>query len=181
MAISGVTAEGNLPYNLNIEFAQALATGNISVGDWLAYSGQFVRAQFSGGAPGTAYWKASGAGVALDSNPMYDRFGNQVQNSAMRILVEGAIWVSGLASGQPGLGVGAYPVSTGSAAYAPTGRTGLGATWQTAEVVSISAMSGTAGPRQPAVGTVIASRNFGNAGTGEWLVRLMALAPDVRG
>jgi hypothetical protein len=180
-SIAGITASPNLPYQDDIRYAQASATGTINPGDWLAYSGSFVLAQFSGNAPGTAYWKTSGAGMAIDSNPVYDQYGNSVLNSAMRILVEGTVWVTGAASGVPLLGMGAYPVSTGSGVGAPTGKTGVGATWQTAQVINGSAYSGTANAQRAPVGTVLAGRNFSNAGTGEWLVRLMALAPDVRG
>lgn len=176
-----ISAVANIPYQDDIRYAQASATGTINPGDWLAYSGQFVLAQFSGANPGTAYWKTSGAGVAVDSNPVYDQFGNSVLNSAMRILVEGTLWVTGAASGIMPLGLGAYPVSTGSGVGAPTGKTGVGATWQTAQVINGSAYSGTANAQRAPVATVIGSRNFSNAGTGEWLVRLMALAPDVRG
>lgn len=175
------SAVPNIPSQDDIRYAQASATGTINPGDWLAYSGQFVIAQFSGANPGTAYWKTSGAGVAIDSNPMYDQFGNSVLNSAMRILVEGTLWVTGAASGVQPLGRGVYPVSTGSGVGAPTGKSGIGATWQTAQVVTNSALSGTASPQAAPVATLIGGRNFSNGGTGEWLIRLMALAPDVRG
>lgn len=173
-----ISAVPNLPYQDDIRYTQASATGTINPGDWLLYSGQFVMATNSGH---SAMWKASGAGVALDSNPMYDQFGNSVFNSAMRVLVEGTMWVTAAFSGQPTLGLGAYPVSTGSGVAAPTGRSGIGATWQTAAPSFGSAMAGTASPRQAPVATVIGSRNFSNGGTGELLIRLMALAPDVRG
>ncbi len=175
------SAPSNIPYQDDIRYAQASATGNISPGDWLAYSGQFVIAQFSGAAPGTAYWKTSGAGMAVDSNPLFDQFGNSVLNSAMRILVEGTVWVTGAASGVQPLGRGVYPVTTGSGVGAPTGRTGVGSTWQTAQVINGSAYSGTANAQAAPVATLIGGRNFSNAGTGEWLIRLVALAPDVRG
>ena len=84
-------------------------------------------------------------------------------------------------SGVPTLGLGAYPDATGSGVAAATGLTGLGATWQTAQVVNNSALSGTANAQQPAVATVIGSTNFANAGTGELVLYLSPLAPDVRG
>lgn len=172
------SAVPNIPSQDDIRYAQASATGTINPGDWLLYTGQFVMATNSGH---SASWKTSGAGVAIDSNPVYDQFGNSVLNSAMRILVEGTLWVTGAASGVQPLGRGVYPVSTGSGVGAPTGKTGVGATWQTAQVVWGSALSGTASPQAAPVATLIGGRNFSNGGTGEWLIRLMALAPDVRG
>lgn len=176
-----ISAVANIPYQDDIRYAQASGTGTINPGDWLAYSGQFVLAQFSGAAPGTAYWKTSGAGVAIDANPLRDQFGNSVQNSAMRILVEGVHVASANFSGQPTLGLGAYPDATGSGVGNPTGNTGVGATWQTAQVRNNSALSGTANAQQAPVATIIGSRNFSNAGTGELILRVQALAPDVRG
>lgn len=178
MAQSGVLAAPGLPYKTDISLATASATGNISPGDWLAYSGQFVVATNSGH---TAYWKTSGAGVALESNPMIDQAGRNVLNSGMKIMVEGQVWVSAGFSGQPALGLGAYPNATGSGVAAPTGLTGVGATWQTAQVQNGSALSGTANGQQAPVATVIGSQNFSNGGTGELLIRLASLAPDVRG
>lgn len=178
MSVAGITALSNLPYQTDISFAQASGTGTINPGDWLAYSGQFVVATNSGH---TAYWKTSGAGMALDPSPTYDRYGNSVLNSALRILVEGIAHVTANFSGVPSNGLGVYPVATGSGVFAPTGRSGLGATWQTAEVVFGSALSGTANGQQPAVATLVGSRNFSNAGTGELMIRLVALDPAVRG
>jgi len=173
-----ITAVSNIPYQADIRYAQASGTGTINPGDWLAYTGQFVVATNSGE---TAYWKTSGAGVAIDSNPTFDQFGNSVQNSAMRILVEGVHHASASFSGEPTLGLGAYPDATGSGVGNPTGNTGVGATWNTAQVRTNSALSGTANPQQAPVATVIGSRNFGNGGTGELILRLVALNPDVRG
>lgn len=181
MANTGQQAVAGIPQRYDIGFAVASATGTINPGDWLAYTGQFVVAQFSGGAPGTAYWKASGAGIALQSNPVLDPAGRSIQNSAMQIMVQGVTVVTAAFSGQPGLGVGAYPVSTGSGVAAATGLTGVGSTWQTAQPSFGSALSGTANGQQPAVATVIGSQNFANAGTGELIIRVVALAPDVRG
>lgn len=180
MSVSGNSAVPATPYQWNIGLAVAQSTGVINVGDWLQYSGQFALPGFSGQGS-TAYWKTSGAGVALESNPVYDQAGRAIQNTAMKILVEGSLWVTAAFSGVPPLGLGAYPVSTGSGVFAPTGNSGVGATWQTAAPLNHSGLSGTATPQAAPVATIIASRNFGNAGTGELLVRLMALPPDVRG
>lgn len=173
-----LSAVADTPYQADISIAIASATGNISIGDWLAYSGQFVVATNSGH---TAYWKTSGAGIALESNPVYDPAGRSIQNSALKHMWQGVAVVSASFSGQPTLGLGAYPDATGSGVYAPTGLTGLGATWNTAQVRSNSALSGTANPQQPAVATVIGSYDFSDGGTGKLIVRLGGLAPDVRG
>lgn len=178
---SGVPAVYSVPSLWDISMTTASATGTINPGDWLSYSGQFVLSQFSGAAPGTAYWKTSGAGQAMEANPVYDPAGRSIQNSALKILVEGVSVVTAAFSGQPTLGLGVYPVATGSGVWSPTGKSGIGATWQTAQVVNGSALSGTASPQAAPVATVIGSQNFANAGTGELIVRFMALAADVRG
>ena len=177
-AVTPKSAVRAFPQSWDIQLTTASATGNIFVGDWLAYSGQFVVHTNSGE---TAYWKTSGAGVALESNPMYDQFGNSVLNSAMMIGVQGVFRVTANFSGRPTLGIGAYPDATGSGVASPTGLSGFGATWQTAQVVNHSALSGTASPQAAPVATVIGSENFSNAGTGELIIRLMALPADVRG
>lgn len=178
MSVSATTALHGAPFYTDIRVTKASATGTISVGDWLAYSGQYVFATNSGH---TASWKSSGAGVALDSNPVYTQAGRTAINSGMMILVEGVLHVSANFSGVPALGHGAYPDATGSGVAAATGNTGLGATWQTGAVLINSALSGTAHAQHAPVATVIGSTNYSNAGTGELFVRLMALPPDVRG
>lgn len=178
MAQSGQLAVPSVPQKWDISIATASALGTVNVGDWLAYSGQRVFATNSGH---TAYWKASGAGIALESNSAYDQWGRLVGNSALKYLVQGIVVVSANFSGVPTLGLGVYPDATGSGVAAPTGMTGVGATWQTGEVHSISGLSGTANARVPNVATVIGSQNFANAGTGELIIRLSPLAPDVRG
>lgn len=178
MAQSGIPAVPSLPQKWDISMITASATGKINVGDWLAASGQFVFATNSGH---TAYWKNSGQGVALESNPRYDSFGNIVTASALKILTQGILLASASFSGVPTLGLGAYPDATGSGVAAPTGATGVGATWQTGQVTFGSALAGTAAAQAAPVATVVGSQNFANAGTGELILRLMPLAPDVRG
>lgn len=178
MAQSGVLAVASMPQKVDISIATASASGQINVGDWLAYSGQFVFATNSGH---TAFWKTSGAGVALESNPMYDSWSNIVTASALKILTEGILYVSADFSGQATLGLGVFPDATGSGIAAPTGATGVGATWQTAQVLNGSAYSGTANAQRAPVATLIGSQNFANAGTGEMVIRLVQLPPDVRG
>lgn len=178
MSQSGVNAIYGLPAKADFSITTASASGQINVGDWVAYSGQYAYATNSGH---SASWKTSGAGVALESNPQYDAYGRIVTASAMKILVQGVIVVSASFSGQPTLGLGAYSDATGSGVAAPTGLTGVGATWNTAQVINGSAYSGTANAQRAPVATVIGSQNFSNAGTGELILRLMALPADVRG
>lgn len=178
MSVTALSGVPGVPYRTDTTILTASATGTINVGDWLCYSGQFVISQFSGAAPGTAYWKASGAGIALESNPMIDWRGRSVLNSGMKYMTEGMLRVTAAFSGQPTLGVGAYPVSTGSGVGAATGLTGVGATWQTAAPVLAS--GATAGRAAP-VATVVGSLNFSNAGTGELDIVLRGLQPDYRG
>lgn len=175
MSVTAKNAIYDIPQKRDVQVATASGTGTINAGDWLAYSGQFLVATNSGH---TAYWKASGAGVALESNPMLDQRGASVQNSALKYLAMGILHVSANFSGIPPLGLGAYPDATGSAVGGVTGLTGLGATWQTAAPVLAS--GATAGRAAP-VATVIGSQNFSNAGTGELIIRLMPLQPDYRG
>jgi hypothetical protein len=177
MSVTAISGVGGTPYRYDWTIGTASASGNIFVGDWLAFSGQSVFASNSGAA-GTAYWKASGAGIALESNPMLDIAGRSVQNSGLKYLREGMLRVSAAFSGEPGLGVGAYPVSTGSGVAGATGITGVGATWQTAQpVVASGATAGRAAP----VGVVVGSLNYSNAGTGQLDVYLYPVQPDYRG
>lgn len=180
MGVTALSAENALPTRESMTFAQTSGTGAINPGDWLMYSGQFVLAGNQGLAS-TAYFKSSGAGVALDSNPRLTQAGRSVQNSALLYTPESLLWVSAGFSGQPSLGLGAYPITSGSGVAGTTGLTGVGATWQTAVVLFGSALSGTANAQQRAVATVLGSRNFSNAGTGEMLIRLATLNPAVRG
>lgn len=126
MSVTAKSAAPALPWMSDYSIITGYATGTISVGDWLAFSGSKVVNTNSGH---TAYWKASGAGVALDASPVYDSYGRTAQNTAMRILRQGVLRVTGAQSGTPTLGLGAFPVSTGSAVGYPTGVTGVGATW----------------------------------------------------
>lgn len=178
MSVTAIPGVPGVPYRSDVSILTAIGAGTINVGDWLCYSGQSVISQFSGGAPGTAYWKASGAGIALESNPMIDIAGRSVTNSGLKYMTEGMFRVTAAFSGVPGLGVGAYPVSTGSAVGGTTGMTGVGATWQTAQTVLAS--GATAGRAAP-VATVVGATNFSNAGTGELDIVLRGLQPDYRG
>lgn len=179
MSVTAISGVPGVPYRSDTTILTAAGTGTINVGDWLAYSGQFLISTCSAANPaGTAYWKASGAGIALESNPMIDIAGRSVLNSGMKYLTEGMLRVTAAFSGVPGLGLGVYPVSTGSAVGGVTGLTGVGATWQTAQPVLAS--GATAGRAAP-VATIVGASNFSNAGTGELDILIRPLQPDYRG
>jgi len=137
MSVTGISATYALPYKADISIITAQATGTINAGDWVFYSGHRVLAGYAGLAS-TAYDRASGAGVALESNPVYDQAGRTAINTGLKILVQGIMRVSGAQSGSATLGLLAYPVSTGSGLAAPTGATGLAATWTAVAPVAIS-------------------------------------------
>jgi len=152
MSVTAISATPALPYKTDISIITAQATGTINAGDWVFYSGHRVLAGYAG-LGSTAYDKASGAGIALESNPVYDRHGNQALNTGMKILTQGVVRVSGAQSGSATLGLLAYPASTGSGVAAPTGKTGLGATWTAVAPVAIS--SNPTGQICPARGKII--------------------------
>jgi len=128
MSQSGVLGIAATPSMYEINIGTGSALGTINVGDYVAYSGQFV---FATNAGHSAYWKQSGAGVALENSSAYDAAGRLVANTGLRFVRQGVIRVSGAASGIIALGQGCYPISTGSAVAGVTGLTGVGATWQT--------------------------------------------------
>jgi hypothetical protein len=155
-------------------YGNANAAANvINPGDWVIWSGSGVAAAEDA----QAYFKVSGAGIALDRNPVLDRAGRTVVNSALMIATRGLYLVSASFSGRPLLGVLAYPVSTGSGVAVSTGVTGVGATWNTAAPVQISA-NPTGGPSL-GVATLVASYpSSGLAGTGQMLIRLRPVGAD---
>jgi hypothetical protein len=173
MAQSGVLGINATPASFDIEIGTGSASGNISVGDYLVYSGQTI---FASNAIHTAYWKQSGAGVALESNSAYDNFGRLVANTALRFVRQGIIRVSGSASGIIALGQGCYPVATGSAVNGVTGITGVGATWNTGVKLAASGATGVGGS---GIATVVGvDMTKANAGTGQWDILLMPARPD---
>jgi hypothetical protein len=139
MVVTAHAPTYDFPSRDHWEIQAASATGKINVGDFLNFVGQFVKA-------GSAYTpanKASGAGIALESNPQYDRWGNIVTASALKYGVAGVYHVSG-ASGAAAwtLGQPVWPSATGSGIAAPTGTTGVGALWaQAAKVAHGTAFS----------------------------------------
>lgn len=174
MAVTATSGIFDTPERLSIALATGSASGVINKGDWLAYSGQAV---FATNAGHTAFWKASGAGVAIESNPTYDQWGRIVTASALLFVREGILRVSADFSGVIPLGIGAYPDATGSGVAAPTGATGLGATWQTGVKLPL-ALTGNTGAGGSGVALVVGYRAAGNGGTGQMDVLLTPPRPD---
>lgn len=176
MTVTASNATTNIP---QVEddvyvYGNANTTGNIiNPGDWVVWSGSGIAAAEDA----QAYYKVSGAGIALDKNPAYDRAGRLVVNSALIISTRGVFLVSASFSGRPLLGVHAYPVTTGSGVNSPTGVTGVAATWNTATPIQISANP--TGGSPSGVAQVIASYpSSGLAGTGQLLIRLFPVGPS---
>lgn len=165
MAVTAPPVTRGIPIYDAVPYTEGNASGTaleVNPGDYVAWSGQYIIAVHDG----VAYWKASGIGVALERNPAIDRAGRYVVNSAVLIHRGGATFrVSAAFSGQPNLGVLAYPDMTGSGVNGPSGLTGLGAVWNTATPVSVS--GGTAAAPVKAVGQVVGWENTGPAGTGQ--------------
>lgn len=169
------SAQYDLPLTYNTDIGSGSATGTINRGDWVAWSGHFL---FATNAAHSAYWKASGAGVAVDSNPTYDNYGRIVTASSLRYIRHGIILVSGNFSGEPGYGVGLYPDATGSGVAAPTGNTGVAATWQTGQKLAISGVgSAGSGVGGSGVAQVVGYLNRGAAASGTGQIYAMLLPP----
>ena len=163
MAVTAVQINSGIPVS-DGQYVVANASGTaleVNPGDWVAFSGQYIIA-----APdGVASHKVSGLGVAMDRNPKYDEYGNKIVNTALLVARRGVFRVSAAFSGQPLLGVLAFCDVTGSGVNAPTGLTGLGSIWNTANPVSVS--GGTAAAPVPGYAQVIGWYNSGPAGTGQ--------------
>lgn len=144
----------------------------INPGDYVSFSAQYGHATHDG----VAWFKASGLGIALDRNPAYDWAGRQVVNSALLVQTHGVFHVSANFSGNPLLGVLAYPDMTGSGVNAPSGNTGIGAVWNTGAPVSVS--GGTAAAPVKGVAQVVAWNAQGNGGTGEMDIRVWPRPAD---
>lgn len=145
----------------------ASGLAEINPGDYVSWSGHNLIASHDG----ITYFKASGAGIAVDRNPAYDAVGAQVNNSALIYARMGKFRVSAAFSGNPLKGVLAFPDMTGSGVNAPSGNTGLGAIWNTALPVNVS--GGTAAAPSKAVAQVVAW--YGDqavAGTGQMDIQL---------
>lgn len=165
MAVTAPNALSGIPVGdgqfINAPFSGTAHIGN--PGDLAIWSGNYIITTGMGAAGAGA--KASAVGILLDRNPAYDWAGRQVIVSAAQIARFGVFRVSAAFSGFPLYGVLAGPINTGSGVNAPSGQTGLGATWQTAAPVSVS--GGTAAAQVPAIGQVINWFNSGPAGTGQ--------------
>lgn len=145
----------------------------VNPGDYMIASGNY----WIPTAIANAGAKSSGLGIALTRNPAYDWAGRQVINSAVVVNTHGVFRVSAAFSGQPKAGVLAYPTTTGSGVNAPSGQTGLGATWQTAAPTQISA-NPTAAPNLAVAQVIAWYGDAAVAGTGQMDVRLFSNNPS---
>ena len=156
-------------------FVHPSGTGlEINPGDWVAFSGQYGIAAHDG----VAYFKASGAGIALDRNPMYDGAGRLMINTAVVIQTRGIFLGSASFSGIPNLGLGVFPDMTGSGIAAPSGATGLQSTWGTAAPSLISA-NPTGAPNKTVGQLVRVHMAQAVAGTGQLEFRLWPPRADI--
>lgn len=173
MAITGIPAVLNVPVKAEIFLGTGTPSGTVSVGDWLVYSGQSVAATYAGG---LAYWKASAAGIAIENNSAFDAAGRVVINTGLKFVRQGIVRVTAAFSGTPALGIGAYPISTGSGVAAPTGLSGLGSRWQTGAKLPVSGGTGGGGSGVALVVGWDGSRAV--AGTGQLDLLLLPPRPD---
>lgn len=141
----------------------------VNPGDYMIASGNY----WIPTAIGNAAAVSSGLGIALTRNPAYDWAGRQVINSGVIVNTHGVHRVTAGFSGQPKVGVLAYPNATGSGVNAPSGVTGVGATWQTAAPSQISA-NPTGVPNLGVAQVVAWYGDQAVAGTGQMDVRLFA-------
>lgn len=152
----------------------ANATTNIiNPGDWVILSGSGIAAAEDA----QAYFKVSGLGIALDRNPAYDNAGRSVVNSGLIVATRGIFRVSAAFSGEVLNGVHAYPATTGSAVNAPTGLTGLAATWLTGVPRQISA-NPTGAPALGVAQVIASYPELGVAGTGQMDILLRSHLAD---
>lgn len=176
MTVSAANAVSNIPMikdDLYL-YGNANTTANvINPGDWVVWSGSGIAAAEDA----QAYYKVSGAGIALDRNPAYDNAGRLVVNSALIIATRGVFRVSANFSGQVLNGVLAFPDTTGSAVNAPTGLTGVAAKWNTANPVQISA-NPTGAPSKGVAQVIASYPALGLAGTGQMDIRLFRVGVD---
>lgn len=146
---------------------KATGVGIITKGDWVQYSGGFLVGLNTQATPAYVY---SGAGIALDNNPVYDPLGRAVTNTALPVLTRGVLRVSGGSAasltGAPTLNNSVYPASTASGIVGTTGATGLGAVWLTAAKMSISANP--TGAIASGVGKLINIAKVGDITAAQW-------------
>lgn len=174
MAVTAVSAVPDLLWKSDITIVTAQGTGTINVGDYVSYSGHRVFASNSGF---SAFWKASGLGVALECSPVYDQAGRTAINTGLKVLTQGIIRVSGGTSGSGTLGLGAFPIATGSGVAAPTGLTGIGALWSGINpVIASGATAGEASPVAKIIGV-----NMAGGQTAQFDLLLLPVRPDLYG
>lgn len=166
-------ATPGIPLRRDPNIFQAKPSGNISVGDFLIFNGDSVvsTALANATTSNVSGAFASAAGIAMDANPVSDWYGVSRSQDSIPVARAGIFQVSAHFTGTPDLGVGAYPVTTGSGVYSVTGHTGVGAEWQTAEVQNTT---GTTLSRIMA--TVIGTSGATNATSGQ-LTILFGLPP----
>lgn len=176
MTVSAKAAVFNTPMVSDDTYVtgNACTTENaINPGDWVVLSGTGIAAAEDA----QAYFKSSGLGIALDRNPAYDWAGRAVVNSGLLVATRGVFRVSAAFSGRVLNGVHAYPVTTGSGVNAPTGLTGLAATWQTGVPRQISA-NPTGAPALGVAQVIASYPELGPAGTGQMDVLIRSHLAD---
>jgi len=144
MANVPTAAPYGIPSTEDIIFGVVPVTGAVNPGDLLVASGHFgVPTGIAANGGNAVAARASALGWALESNVVYDSFGNSKQNTALLYMRQGPQRVSAYynitASANILYGQHVFPLTTGSGVNAPTGLTGLGAQWATAAPVHISA------------------------------------------
>lgn len=155
-----------------------LTASIITKGDYVVASGSAV----IGGESGLLgdQLRASGLGIALGQNPSYNELGVAVVNTGLAIATRGVIRVtaahSAVSAGMYPVGQPVFPATTASGIVGQTGRTGLGAQWETAAVVSpptaASAGSGWSRAMFSGVAKIINVVSVGNSGVGQWDIQL---------
>lgn len=160
-AIGAQTAVPEVRDNIYVTVNASGTAFEINPGDYVAWSGQYAVAVNTG----IAYWKASGVGIALDRNPVYDWAGRLIVNSAVLVARKGTFIQSANFSGIPLMGTLVAPVTTGSGVGAPSGATGVGSKWNTGTPASVS--GATAVAPVAGVGQVVSWLSNAVAGTGQ--------------
>ncbi len=170
----------DMPRTDDIIYITANASGaNVNPGDYMIWSGhRAIPTAMAANLSNAAAVKASAIGVAVDANPLYDSQGNTKHNTALLIMRQGRFLASSYynmsASADVILGQAVFPATTGSAVNAPTGLTGVGAQWGTADKRLVS--GGTAGVAG-GVGHIIGIRSWG---TGSGKTQLEVMLDPVR-
>lgn len=141
------TAGPAVPVYGETMYDRCSASGNIGLGEFLVYSGNAVIPTAIAAANSVAA-RSSAAGFAMESNPIYDSYGNSKTNTALLFARFPILRVSAydniLASGEYPFGTPVYPAATGSGVNAPTGKTGVGPQWASAGIVNLSGVIGSA-------------------------------------